>query len=181
MNVLSTLVLSTTLLFSLSALAAGGPRTGEKKKLEPAKIYSGSTPIDPSHGVPFNNGTFGAQNPNYESWAQAQAAVPGVSEKTYPFSDKNRFITGLRESADFVRAAVFNWEQTSPETKEEAKAYSQQAVSTLKPILAKFDDAIKAAASAGSGDWESAQGNARKLLAELRGTYSQLHRNIVTR
>lgn len=148
-------------------------------KLEPATRYSGRTPIDLNNGIPFNNGTFGMGNANYEKWASAPAVVPGVSELNYPYGDRADFIGGCEESANFVENAIFNWKlPPSAITKPEAKAYGDLAAGTMQPLLDKFNESIRVAKSAGRGDWEKAQSDARHALGEMRATYSSLHKNV---
>ncbi len=173
---LSVAIGAALLLSSTSALAfnaAGLPK--EKKKLEPATRYSGRTPIDLSNGIAFNNGTYGLPNAAYESWAAAPVIVPGVSEKNYPYAEKEDFIRGLKESSMFVEAAIWNWQQS---TRDSVKEYAKQAEETMKKPLEDFYKAVDAAKGAGQGDWEKEQANARQALINLRGTYSSLHKNV---
>lgn len=153
----------------------------QEKPLEPATRYSGRAPIDLTHGLPFNNGTYGLPNKDYEVWAQSPVIRPNVSELTYPYARQGAFVNGLRESADFITVALNNWQSSidhpTEVTKPEVLEYAKASIATLKPILEKFDKAVDDAKGASRDNWETAQTNARKALEELRGTYTQLHKN----
>ena len=165
-------------LISTQALAAGGGHGhGEKPKLKPAERYSGRAPIDLSHGLLFNNGTYGASNPAYEKWADSPLVVPGVSDLPYPYSWKSDFIGGLEESVIFVESAIANWKSVTPITKPEAKEYGEKSAAAMEPLLGRMRDAIRTASSASKSDWDKAQAAARGALIEMRATYASLHRN----
>lgn len=153
----------------------------QEKPLQPATRYSGRTPIDLKHGLPFNNGTYGLPNKDYEVWAQSPVIRPNVSERTYPYARQDAFVNGLKESADFINVAVQYWQDSidhpTEVTKPEVLEYAKSSIATMKPVLEKFDKAVSEAKGAGRDDWETAQTNARKAMVELRETYSQLHRN----
>jgi hypothetical protein len=148
------------------------------KPLEPATRYSGRTPVDLSNGIPFNNGTYGRPNPNYEKWVDSPLLVPGVSDLNYPYTDKAGFVNGLKESQYFVEDAIQNWKTTSAITKPEAKAYGENAANTMQPLLNRFKDMVKQTEGAGQNDWDKAQADARHALVEMRATYSSLHKNV---
>lgn len=160
------------------SLASGAPKEVPQQQLGPATRYSGSTPIDLSHGLPFNNGTYGERNTEYEEWAKAPIAAPAMSEKPYPYLSKKDFINAINENIRFFEAAIFNWEQTSETTLQEAKDYSKEALTTLQPAVEKLKDATKIASSAGSSDWSQAESQARQALLETRGVYQGLHKNV---
>ena len=171
-------------LFSASiALASGGGGAAfeQRTDLQPATRFSGGTPIDLSHGLLFNNGTYGARNPDVDAWTTTPLIVPGVSERTYTFEQKAHFVSGLQESADFVATAIWNWQQTSSITKPEAAEFSKEAAAKMQPLLDKFKGVISSTRSAGKGDWEKAQIDARRALIDLRVTYAQLHNNVLHR
>jgi hypothetical protein len=161
---------------STEADSGHGPKI-EKPVLKPATRYSGNSPIDLTNGMTFNNGTFGLPNEAYEEWAKSNLVVPGLSEKTYPFTQKADFIRGMEESVQFIEAAIENWKQTSADTKPEAVEYSKKAVETLTPLLEKTREAIVTAKKIGKGDWEKAQSSARQTLIDARVAYWQLHKN----
>lgn len=174
-----------TFLFSVILSAVVSPQLssaanvsfGEKKPLQPASQYSGSAPIDLSNGLLFNNGTFGARNPNIEKWAEAPILFPGMNDLPYPFKWKGNFVKGLEESAQFVEAALSNWKASSAIKKPEAKEYSDKAIAAMEPQLAKLKEAIRTAASASEKNWDTAQSQARNALIEVRATYTSLHHN----
>lgn len=167
-----------------SALAASGghrhydPMSRQEPALKPAQRYSGSTPIDLSHGLLFNNGTYGARNPEYEAWGEAKVVVPGVSELKYEYNRKADFVRGVQESIAFLEAATWNWENSSADTKPEAVEYSKASLATMKPLIEKLRQATKAASGSSAGDWDKNQDAARGALIEARATYSSLHKNV---
>lgn len=169
---------SMTLAHSSFASEEGPPAVPEKP-MHPATRYSGASPIDLTHGLPFNNGTFGLPNKEYESWAQGPYLAVGVSAKTYPYVAKNEFVNGMKDRLAFFSAAIYNWQQKSDITKPEAVEYAKNAIATIEPKLDAARDALSKAEGAGSGDWDRAQDDARKAMASLLGTYYQLHHNVV--
>lgn len=173
-------VLVLVALMSAQAFASAGGANphAQQKKLQPATRYNGRSPVDLSNGIPFNNGTFGVSNEAYEKWAKEPALVPGISEVSYGYSDKDSFVASLEENARFVDAAIKNWKSTTANTKPEAKEYGEKSAAAMQPLLDRFKDSISAANRAGRGDWDKAQSDARRSLAEMRGTYSSLHRNV---
>jgi len=149
----------------------------ESKPLKPASRYSGSTPIDLSHGLLMSNGTYGEPNPDYVSWSTSPTIAVNISEKTYPYSEKASFCRHLTERLAFFEAAIQNWNQVSPITKPEAVEYAKNAVQTITPKLETALASLKSAKSAGQADWNQAQAGARRSLLALQATYYQLHRN----
>jgi hypothetical protein len=150
----------------------------QQKPLEPATRYSGHTPIDLKNGVLFDNGTYGLRNANYEKWAAEPVITPGISTLNYPFAEKQELIHNLQESAQFIDDAIANWKITTSITRPEAKAYGEQSVQTMQPLLDKFRDTIKIAANSSASDWEKNQSDARRELASVYGTYTSLHKNV---
>lgn len=150
-----------------------------KVELKPATRYSGRTPVDLSNGIPFNNGTYGKPNPEIEKWGASALTTPSLSELNYPFEEKARFVSGCRESLEFLEAAIANW-QAAPSaiTKPEAKEYREQAAKTMAPVTDRLKAAIKKADGSSRSDWEKAQAEARNAVAEARATYSDLHKNV---
>lgn len=157
------------------------PSFADAPVVHPSTHYSGSSAIDLSHGLSFNNGTFGLRNPDYEKWAQGPYLAVGISDKTYPYSNKDSFVTGMADRIAFFETAMANWDQTTPDTKPEAIEYAKNAKQTIGPRLDKVKDAYKSAKSAGSGSWDNAQAEARRALADLLGAYYQLHKNVANK
>ncbi len=155
------------------------PPIPEAKKLEPATRYSGHTPIDLTNGIPFNNGSYGRQNAKYEKWSTAPTVAPGVSDLTYPYTERADFIAGCEENAKFVENAIFNWRQPpTANTNPAAKEYRDRAAAAMQPLLDRFMETLRSAKSAGKGEWEKAQSDTRHALAELRANYTNLHKNV---
>ena len=152
-----------------------------EKQLQPATRYTGRTPVDLKNGLLMNNGTYGLPNKDYEVWAEAPVVTPNVSDKTYPYARKDAFVSGLNESASFVKSALFNWDYSinhpTEVTKPEVIEYAKASINTMKPLLEKFEKAVSDASGASKSSWDTAQTNARKALTELRGSYSELHHN----
>lgn len=172
--------LATLVLASAAANASGfDPTQIPPQQLSPSQRYSGSVPIDMTHGVWFNNGTFGLPNAEFEEWAKAPVVALGMSALTYPYQDKNSFVRAMRENINFIEAAISNWSTSANETKPEAIDYSKNAMEKLKPLLESARETMKEANRAGESSWEDAQANARKAILTLRGTYTELHKNVV--
>lgn len=167
-------------MFGLAAPAASGLKQ-EPIRLEPAKRYSGSVPIDLSNGLPMNNGTFGLPNSEYQVWGDAPMIAPGVSEKTYPYAAKRDFINSLDENLRFMKTALANWEEKGKKTLPEAVEYSNSALEKIKPLVEKAEDAFNQARDADQSAWQQAQARARDALLVFWGTYRDLHRNTKTR
>lgn len=166
------------ILSSTTTFASGDAPKVKHQELHPAKRYSGNTPIDMTHGIPFNNGTFGLPNAEHEAWAHAPTIVPGLSEKIYPFADRKRFVEALEDRLQFFKAAIWNWQQTSEITKPEAIEYSKAAIDHLQPFVEKLADATKRAAKVGQDEWDGAQAEARKAMVDVYGLYTRLHHNV---
>lgn len=149
----------------------------ESQPLKPASRYSGSTPIDLSHGLLMNNGTYGEPNPNYVSWSTSPTIAVNISEKTYPYSEQADFCRNLTERLAFFEAAIWNWNQVSPATKPEAIEYAKNAVQVVTPKLDTALASLKKAKGAGQANWNQTQADARRSFLDLQATYYQLHRN----
>jgi hypothetical protein len=149
-----------------------------EKPLQPATRSSGSVPIDLTHGLILNNGTYGMPDPEHESWAKANLITPGLSEKRYPFDRKEEFVAGCNESMIFIDAALDNWKTRTSSTWPEAVEYAKKSSDTIAPLANKLRDAIALASHSGSGDWDRNQDAARTAVIEARSTYASLHRNI---
>ena len=173
------ITLALTTLISISALASGEHvPTEHKRPLGPASRYSGSTPVDLSNGLTGSNGTYGLPNKEYEEWGTSPNIFPGMSQKDYPYSNKGKFMQSLDEQVMWATQAIANYKQTSAETKPEAVEYSKHAIETLTPALEQLKEARSKAKSAGEGEWQTAQADAKKAVINLRSAYTQMHKNV---
>jgi hypothetical protein len=178
-TVLSFVVLS-GLFFSQAAFAQHGEHEPDFPSLyskQPAKRYSGSTPIDMGNGLLGNNGTIGQPNMQYEAWAQTPAVVAGLSEAPYDYRQKGEFVRTMKEQILWGETAISNWKSTSKITRPEAVEYSKQAVAKMTPALDKLKSATDRADGAGEKDWANAESEARKALIDFRAAYTQMHHN----
>jgi hypothetical protein len=151
----------------------------EPARLGPSKRYSGATPIDLDNGAPFNNGTFGLPNAEYEAWSQPPFTAVGLNAKTYPYADKAHFVSVIEDRLDFYEAALTNWGHTrATDAKPEVVEYAKQATQAIQPKLEAARKALGSAKSAGSNDWTKAEADARQAYVELQGTYATLHMNV---
>ncbi len=181
MRALQYLVLGLAVSFvAVSAFSVEREPPADNKVLQPATKYSGSTPIDLSHGLLFNNGTYGMPNADYEAWAKAATIVVGLSERPYSYSQKPQFVSVLKEQVIWGESAVRNWEATTNQFPD-ALAYSKVAVEKMKPELDKLKSASDKASSAGDGGWTQAESEARRALIDFRITYMQMHKNVQAR
>lgn len=173
------IALALTSLISVSALASGEHVPQDHKRpLGPSSRYSGGTPIDLSNGLTGSNGTYGLPNKEYEEWATAPLDFPGLSQKDYPYNNKKEFIQSIDEQIMWGTHAIANYKQTSAETKPEAVEYSKQAIEALTPALERLKEARSKVKGAGESEWQSAQSNAKKAVLDLRGAYTQMHKNV---
>ncbi len=166
------LVLATSTAFASGA----GPVTHEQE-LHPAPLYNGNTPIDRSHGLLFNNGTFGLNNPTIEEWAKAKVLFPGISETSYPYENRKHFIREAQNQVEWGHAAIRNYQHVSADSLPEAADHSKKAISTLEPALQRLEKAVDAVEDAGKNDWDLAQSELRKALIDFRMAYTQMHKN----
>ena len=148
--------------------------------LQPATRYNGGTPVDLSNGLPFNNGTQGAPNAEYEAWAKWATVVAGLSERPYSYAQKAQFVSALQDQVIWGESAIRNWKATTNEFPD-ALAYSKAAVEKMQPELDKLKSAVSKANGAGDSAWTNAESEARKALIEFRVTYMQMHKNIQAR
>ncbi len=172
-------LVSATLLVS-QAFASGGehePNYPNSYSKEPAKKYSGNTPIDSNNGLLLNHGTYGMENKDYEAWAAAPAVVAGLSEQPYSFRQKKDFVNTMKEQITWGKVAIGNWKNTSKITRPEAVEYGKKAVETMSPLLENLEKAVKSADGANEKEWTSAESNARKALIDFRTAYTQMHHN----
>ncbi len=168
------------LTFVIPVLAHSGSHGGgvdtNGNPLQPATRYSGSSPIDMKNGLFFDNGTFGLPNEDYETWSKSLEAV-GISERSYPYDQRQRFIDAFADRVTFFQAALEHWGQTSSETLPEAAAYAKEASATITPKCDKLKDVLAQIRGASSSNWDAAQGDARRALADAQSTYYGIHHN----
>jgi hypothetical protein len=157
------------------------PTKGHEQKLGPAPIYNGNTPIDRSHGLLFNNGTFGLPNDSIEEWARTPVLFPGISEKNYAYESCDQREKLIREAGfqvEWGHAALRNYETVSADSRPEAIEHSKKAIQTLEPSLTRLETALDKLKDAGAKDWESAQGDLRRAITDFRLAYTQMHKNV---
>ena len=159
---------------------AGGHFTPKKDvpTTNPSNAYSGNSPIDMTHGLGFNNGTFGQPNTEYEKWSQSSTWAVSLAERPYSFDQKDRFIKTLDERIVHYEHAIWNWARVSEITKPEVKEYKEKSTADIKPRLERARQAWKSAKSSGKGDWEKNQDEAKRAFLELQSFYSSLHKNV---
>ena len=174
------LVVSTVLTLSFAANATEREPKPDNRALPPATRYSGSTPIDLSNGLLFNNGTYGTRNDDYEAWARSATIVAGLSERTYSYAQRLQFNTIMAEQVTWGEAAIANWKNTTNEFPD-ALAYSKMAVEKMSPYFDKLKSAASSADGANEGKWASAESDARRALIDFRIAYMQMHNNVQAR
>lgn len=145
----------------------------------PSAVYSGNTPIDRSNGIFFNSGTFGARNPDYETWASGSTWAVSLSERPYNFEQKDRFIATLDERIKFYEASLENYARvTDTVSTPEGKAHAEKSAADLNPRISKARDAWSKAKSSGQSEWGTAQNDAKKSFLELQSFYYGMHKNV---
>ncbi|MES2855450.1 MAG: hypothetical protein V4692_06295 [Bdellovibrionota bacterium] len=178
---LATLLFVFVQVLSGLAFASGGHGpTMHEQELHPSPIYNGNSPIDLSHGLFFNNGTFGLPNAEIEEWAKLPVVFPGISEKGYSYDSKAQRESLIREAKfqlDWGHAAIANYESTSADSRPEAIEHSKAAIAKLDPPLERLEAAIGKLKSAGKSDWDGAQAEVRRAIIDLRMAYTQMHKN----
>ena len=169
----------TTLVALSSSLAHNGPHGGgvdtNGNPLQPSAHYSGASPIDLKNGLFFNNGTFGLPNEDYETWSKSLEAV-GISERNYPYDQRQRFIAAYSDRVTFFRVALENLGQTTSEYPD-ALIYAKEATATVTPKFDKLKDMLSQLQGASASNWERVQGDARRALADAQTTYYGMHHN----
>ena len=168
------------LIVSVSSFAKEREPDDRAPVLQPATKYNGDTPIELKNGLLFNNGTYGARNPDYEAWAKSATIVAGLAERPYAYAQKASFVATLNENIVWGETAIRNWKATSNEFPD-ALAYSKAAVEKMQPELDKFKSAADKASGAGESAWTGAESDARRAVIEFRIAYMQLHKNIQAR
>jgi hypothetical protein len=146
--------------------------------LKPATRYSGRTPIDLTNGMLGNNGTIGLDNPAYEIWSEKTVAV-GMSERSYPFSEKARFTENLNERLNFFDQAIWNWSRVSDITKPEVVEYAKAATAKLTPMLETAKKDAGDASASNESTWTANQDRARKSFLDLQAAYYAEHKNTI--
>lgn len=159
---------------------AGGHFTPKKDAplTNRSNAYSGSSPIDMTNGLGFNNGTFGQPNSEYEKWAQSSTWAVSLAERPYSFDQKDRFIKTLDERIVHFEHAVWNWARVTEITKPEVKEYAEKATADIKPRMERARQAWRTAKSSGKSDWERNQDEAKRAFQELQSFYASLHKNV---
>lgn len=138
------------------------------REWQPADRYSGSTPIDLTHGMNFNRGTFGLPNHNVEAFAQAKSMLPYLSAIPYPYERKNDFLNGYSKWLRFLRHARANWERA---LKDDPGEYDKlaPAIDLMKESIAKTEDTFKRLRRGKKTSWAQLEAEGRlQLLAALK-------------
>jgi len=163
-----------------SGVAWAGPSAKDKdkyahrtkqEKLEPARVYDGSTPVDLENGMLGNNGTFGVPNPDYEALAKSDLTAPGLFAAPYTYEQKKNFLSAIQGRLRFYEEAIVNLKERSASTKPEAVQFSDALLSRLENLLSQTRDAMKQAKSAGKNEWPAAEQAARSAFIALQSTY----------
>lgn len=154
------------LFFSFNASAAGSAHKAEDDTT-PATRYSGSAPIDLGRGLPFNNGTFGNRNPEYEARANSGHTAPGIRATPYSYKEQDQFVANIKALFPIYEDAIANLKSNKDE-RAEVKAYRDQQRTDLETRLEAAKDAVKKADGANENEWSGAQENARKAFADLQ-------------
>lgn len=175
------LLISSVVFIASVSLASGGhgPVTHEQE-LSPSATYNGNTPTDLSHGLLFNNGTFGLANPSIEEWAKIPVVFPGISEKSYEYDSKAQRKGLIREAnyqVSWGRAAIMNYGAVSADTRPEAVAHAKHAIEVIEAAVNRLEDATDKLEGAGRGDWDTAQADVRRAIVNFRLAYTQMHKN----
>lgn len=164
---LKAFVLISSFLFSVGVTAAGGTQQVDPNDSKPANRYSGSAPIDLGRGMPFNNGTYGNPNPEYEAQAVSGHTAPGLRATPYSYKEQKQFVSNIKALFPIYEDAIGNLKSNKDE-REEVKAYREQQRTELETRLEAAKDATKKASSANENEWSGAQENARKAFADLQ-------------
>ena len=164
---LKTLVVISGLLFVFGAFANEAAHQAGNDDSKPATRYSGSTPIDLSRGLPFNNGTYGNRNPEYEAKANSGYTSPGLRASPYTYQEQDQFVSKINALFPIYEDAISNLKSNKDE-RAEVKAYREQQRTDLETRLEAAKDATKKAGSANENEWNGAQENARKAFTDLQ-------------
>jgi hypothetical protein len=165
----SNLVAAFVFVFSFSALASDPAHQPTEGKTRPANRYSGSAPIDLGRGLPFNNGTYGSRNEEYEQQSTGGYLAPGVRATPYTYNQRGMFVSKVKDLFPIYEEAIENLKQNKDE-RAEVKAYREQQLSEMQKRLDSAKDAIKRADGANEGEWPGAQEQARQAFADLQAT-----------
>lgn len=164
---LKSFVFISCFMLSVGAVAAGVNQANDPNDTKPATRYSGSTPIDLGRGLPFNNGTYGNPNVEYEAQAASGHTAPGLRTSAYTYKEQNQFVSNIKSLFPIYEDAIKNLKSNKDE-RAEVKSYRDQQIADLESRLEAAKDATKKAGSANEGDWTGAQENARKAFADLQ-------------
>lgn len=159
-----------TVLFAASSAFANNSSHSQTThdNSQPAHRYSGSAPVDLSRGLPFNNGTWGKTNPEYEAQANSGYLAPGVRATPYSYKQQGEFVSKIKALYPIYEDAIHNL-KTNKDERAEVKAYREEMLKNLEARLDASKDATSKANSANENDWPAAQDNARKAFADLQG------------
>lgn len=155
------------LILSFSALASDPAHQKSGHDSAPAKRYSGNVPVDLGRGLPFNNGTFGTTNPQYEEQATGGYLAPGVRATPYTYAQRGMFVSKVKDLFPIYEEAIENLKQNKDE-RAEVKAYREQQLADLQKRLDAAKDSLKRADGANEGEWPGAQEQARQAFADLQ-------------
>lgn len=161
---LKLLLFGSMLVFGFNTFASEGVHEETSK---PATRYSGSAPIDLGRGLPFNNGTYGVANSEYESQAQSGYTAPGIRAAPYTYKEQAQFVKNIKALFPIYEDAIANLKANKDE-RAEVKTYREQQRGDLEKRLEAAKDAIKKADGANENEWSGAQENARRAFAELQ-------------
>jgi hypothetical protein len=153
------------------------PKT-RKAPTTPAARYSGNTPIEETNGIVLNSGTYGLPNAEYEKWASGSTWAVSLAERTYDFSEKERFVTTLDERIRHFEHAVWNFSRVTTVSTPEGKAHAEKTAADLGPRIEKARDAWSKAKSSGRSEWVESQNAAKRAFVELQSLYYGLHKNV---
>jgi hypothetical protein len=160
-----------------TAQALGPLPEFRKQELKPSTRYSGSAPIDMSHGLLGQNGTFGLPNPDYEAWSQAPTIGVSLSQKSYAYAMRDKLIATLDERLNFYRDALWNLRQKAKNANAAVEeGYKAKAPGAIEAPLKEARSAWEELRSAGESGWAAAEAKAKEAFSKLQSDYYSLHR-----
>ncbi len=163
---LKSLSFLSVLVFGMNVVASEGVHK-EENESKPATRYSGSTPVDLGRGLPFNNGTYGNVNAEYEAKATAGYTAPGLRASPYSYKEQNQFVANIKALFPIYEDAIANLKSNKDE-RAEVKTYREQQRTDLETRLEAAKDATKKAGGANENEWNGAQENARRAFVDLQ-------------
>lgn len=144
---------------------------------QPTHHFSGSTAINRDHGLAFNSGVYGVPNEEIKKWGESPTWAVSLADQKYAFEQQERFVKTLDERIAFFEAAVVNWGRVNGPWPE-AKEHAAKATADIGPRIDRARDTWSKAKSAGRGDWDKAQEDAKVAFIDLQSYYYSLHRNV---